>query len=268
MPIIGTSPNKTYERSDGTYTGASVCQQEDNNGLNNTAALADAREQDLATAVDTCIFKDGSNTVVGNIPMGSHKLTGLSDGSASTDSVALGQVHLLDGSNTATAALDMGSYKIESLATGTADTDAATTAQVEGILESGTIMLFVQTSAPTGWTKSTTYNNNALRVVSGTASYGGTATFTSVFTARTITTANMPTHTHAVTDPGHYHSVDANLNTPADTSTGVLTDFRRYPHTGSNTTTATTGITLGNAGSGTPMDFAVQYVDCIIATRD
>lgn len=46
---------------------------------------------------------------------------------------------------------------------------------------SGTKMLFQQTSAPTGWTKSTTHNNKALRVVSGTAGSGGSSAFTTAF---------------------------------------------------------------------------------------
>ena len=50
----------------------------------------------------------------------------------------------------------------------------------------GTTMLFQQTTAPTGWTKQTTHNDKALRVVSGTASSGGTLAFTTVF-GRTAT---------------------------------------------------------------------------------
>jgi len=42
---------------------------------------------------------------------------------------------------------------------------------------SGTLMLFQQTAAPTGWTKQTTHDDKALRVVSGTASSGGTTAF-------------------------------------------------------------------------------------------
>jgi hypothetical protein len=74
-------------------------------------------------------------------------------------------------------------------------------------------MLFQQTAAPTGWTKITTHNNKALRVVNGTASSGGTTGFTTVFASRTpggslsgtningavsattLTTAQMPSHT-------------------------------------------------------------------------
>ena len=45
------------------------------------------------------------------------------------------------------------------------------------VFGSGTAILFQQTAAPTGWTKSTTHNDKALRVVSGTVSSGGTAAF-------------------------------------------------------------------------------------------
>ena len=130
-------------------------------------------------------------------------------------------------------------------------------------LPTGTAMMFVQTSAPTGWTKSTTHDNKALRVVSGTASSGGTTAFTSVFTSRTITTANMPSHTHTLTDPGHSHTITTNSIGGSGASgsfVGGATSF--------STSSSTTGITIANTGSGTAMDFAVQYVDVIIATKD
>jgi len=47
---------------------------------------------------------------------------------------------------------------------------------------SGTVMLFAQTAAPTGFTKNTTTgDNSALRVVTGTASTGGSVAFTTAF---------------------------------------------------------------------------------------
>ena len=51
---------------------------------------------------------------------------------------------------------------------------------------SGTKMLFQQTNAPTGWTKVTTHNNKALRVVSGSASSGGSNAFTNTLASRGI----------------------------------------------------------------------------------
>jgi len=138
---------------------------------------------------------------------------------------------------------------------------------------SGTIMLFVQTSAPTGWVKSTAHNNKALRVVSGTAGAGGSVAFTTAFAnqavsgtngaigATTLTTAQIPSHTHtynsndfggstqlAYTDSGGYFIRDVAFNTGA---TG-----------GGGSHTHTSG-----AFTGTAINLAVQYVDVIICTK-
>jgi hypothetical protein len=54
--------------------------------------------------------------------------------------------------------------------------------------DTGTRMIFGQTTAPTGWTKdATNYNNHALRVVTGTAGTGGTVDFTTAFASQTPT---------------------------------------------------------------------------------
>ena len=142
---------------------------------------------------------------------------------------------------------------------------ATVTPTVPVIIPAGTAALFAQTAAPTGWTKSTTHNNKALRVVSGAASSGGTTDFTTVFSSRTITTANMPSHTHTLTDPGHSHGISDGSAIPSSTSGSF---YRALGSTAILSTTSTTGITIANAGSGTAMDFAVQYVDVIIATKD
>ncbi len=72
-------------------------------------------------------------------------------------------------------------------------TKVATTAYVTtGIANaqafpSGTVMLFQQTNAPTGWTKVTSgVNNKSLRVVSGTVGSGGNVAFTTAFGSRGI----------------------------------------------------------------------------------
>lgn len=52
------------------------------------------------------------------------------------------------------------------------------------------IMIFHQTSAPTNWTKSTSFNNTGLRVIGGangtSLSSGGTLPFTQTFTSRSV----------------------------------------------------------------------------------
>ena len=50
---------------------------------------------------------------------------------------------------------------------------------------SGTSILFVQSAAPTGWTKQKSHNDKILRVVSGTGSSGGSVAFTAVFASQT-----------------------------------------------------------------------------------
>ena len=52
---------------------------------------------------------------------------------------------------------------------------------------SGTSMLFQQTSAPTGWTKQTTHNDKALRVVTGTVGTGGSSAFSTAFATPSVT---------------------------------------------------------------------------------
>jgi microcystin-dependent protein len=121
-------------------------------------------------------------------------------------------------------------------------------------------MLFVQTAAPTGWTKSATHNNKALRVVSGTASSGGSVAFTTAFASSlsagstTLSTAQMPSHTHSITGNN-------------DTSGGTADRPRieSYPATRTATTASTGG---GGSHNHSLPSFDVQYVDVIIATKD
>lgn len=141
------------------------------------------------------------------------------------------------------------------------------------LVPAGTVMLFIQTNAPTGWTKSTAHNNKALRVVSGTASSGGTTAFTSVFTSRPISQANLPVVSFTGTTTGNptwssiryvmqglatYASLGGSAPNVAAAGADGLTDSMQHSHS----------VTVSSGGSGTGMDFAVQYVDTIIATKD
>ena len=132
---------------------------------------------------------------------------------------------------------------------------------------SGTLMLFQQTTAPTGWTKETTHNDKALRVVTGAASSGGTTAFSSVMASRTpagtvnnttLTTDQIPSHTHTYTRYSYFQNDQAN---------GQVQNIWR------DTTSTSTGGTGGGLShnhtfTGTALDFAVQYVDLIIASKN
>lgn len=136
-----------------------------------------------------------------------------------------------------------------------------------GSFPSGTRMLFQQTAAPPGWTKLTDHDNKALRVVSGTAGSGGTGAFTGIFSARTLTVANLPSHSHGVNDPGHAHTFPRSEGYLFGTANGAGNGDGDPPHT-AWTFSATTGISIQSTGSGSPIDFAVAYVDVIIAQKD
>jgi hypothetical protein len=144
-------------------------------------------------------------------------------------------------------------------------------------------MLFVQTAAPTGWTKSTAHDDKALRVVSGTASSGGSVAFTTAFAsqtpagtvsvsggsvgATTLSTNEMPNHTHnyrsTANSAGNFgFSRISNLNNAyVNTNNIIETTGGGGSHShGFTTPTATF--------SGAAINLAVQYVDVIIATKD
>ena len=151
---------------------------------------------------------------------------------------------------------------------------------------SGTQMLFQQTSAPTGWTKQTSHNNKALRIVSGTAGTGGTVAFTTAFASKTVSisgsTGNtaaggtVGNHTLATNRiPSHTHSYTASTG-PKSSNSGIQGQ-------GPGNTTANTGAAGGSAAHNHPfsgsnhshtfsdsdsINLAVQYVDVIIASKD
>lgn len=69
----------------------------------------------------------------------------------------------------------------------------------------------------------------------------------------TLSLGNLPTHSHTINDPGHFHpSVVAASNVTAGASAGGVT--------AGNTGTATTGIiATNNTGSGTPFSILSPY---------
>jgi hypothetical protein len=88
----GSAPNQTYTRTDGVRSGTAVNVQAKNAGVNDTAALADVRENDFATALNLVLKRDGGNQMIADLPMNTHKLTGMALGTDRTDSIRLDQV--------------------------------------------------------------------------------------------------------------------------------------------------------------------------------
>jgi len=176
----------------------------------------------------------------------------------------------------------------------------------EGGFDSGTKMLFQQTAAPSGWTKDTTnYNNHALRVVTGTASSGGSVDFTSAFESKTpagsisnSVSGSTASHTLSISEiPSHQHFIVNNRNVANrsdddPTTTNYLDRGAQGNPEGDekyllrfHSTVADRGLTspTGSGGghshgagtlavsstfSGNAIDLSVKYVDIIICTKD
>lgn len=156
------------------------------------------------------------------------------------------------------------------------------TSAAAAAFDSGTVMLFAQTAAPTGWTKnSSTGDNHALRVVTGAASSGGSQGFTTAFASQTptgsvsitgisgsagnttLSTAQIPSHTHTTgqTFAGGCGVGPAGGGNSFSTVTGATGGGGAHSHSFS--------FSSGTATfSGNAINLAVQYIDVIRATKN
>ena len=82
----------TYTRSDGVFTGTQIWQSNRDAGTKIVADRHDTHDQDLATGINQCLNKDGSNAATANLDAGTYKITRLGDGTAHTDAVNAGQI--------------------------------------------------------------------------------------------------------------------------------------------------------------------------------
>ena len=141
----------------------------------------------------------------------------------------------------------------------------------------GTLMLFQQTTAPSGWTKQVTHDDKALRVVTGTASSGGTGgTFSAdVWRCDSSLHTNLP-------NVNFSNSLSVGTGITFTTPSGATSCVSSGGAGASGWTSGGTGgsITLAahlnsggvsgtvsSGGGDTPLDFNVQYVDVIIAAK-
>lgn len=211
------------------------------------------------------------------------------------DSLAAKQIQSVTGTNLSGGELKPGSCYTVSYHQ---PADAWILHRGGGEFAAGTTLVAAQETAPIGWTKGATHDDKALRVVTGASggTAGGTTPFTDIFDARTIAQANLPnvnfsnsltaaSHTHGA---GSYQLISGALNvavwqggsgqgaqsggsfgTTKDPTLGAAA-VNNVLVTGTSSASGTFAVTgtVSSGGSGTALDFAVQYVDVILITKD
>ena len=173
-----------------------------------------------------------------------------------------------------------------------------TTVTSEDYIPDGSVMAFFQAGAPTGWTKLTSQNDKMLRVVSGDG--GGTGGGWAV--AAGTNTGAESSHTHTVAAHGHSHNLAAGAHTlstsemPSHTHSVTSASSSNGPHAKiayDSSTSGSVGHTTSSAGSGSSHSHstsgsvtdagavasgagsshlhtiaAPQYIDVIICSKD
>jgi hypothetical protein len=170
---------------------------------------------------------------------------------------------------------------------GTNTTQLATTAFVlanttASPIPSGSVMLFYQSAAPTGWTQVTTLNDYDLRLVSGAGgTTGGTTAYSTVFEnqtpsftgsigslaggATTLDITQIPSHTHGI--PAIDESLPGGSNAVQGFNNGTI--FTTY-----NTNATGGGGSHSHSISGTPsgtvgaVTLNVRYANIIICSKN
>jgi hypothetical protein len=127
-------------------------------------------------------------------------------------------------------------------------------------IPAGTVMVFYQASAPSGWT-AVSLNDRALRVVNagGTGgTTGGTNAFSTVF-AQTV----VGSHTLALSEiPGHTHTV-------GDDSLTLSPGGAGFALSGSaQNTTFDSGSAGGGGAHNHTITMAIAYIDVIVCSKN
>ena len=161
----------------------------------------------------------------------------------------------------------------------------ATKTELNALIPAGTKMLFHQAAAPTGWTKQTSVNNAALRVVSGNGGgTGGSIDFSTLFAAgkavslsgnvgaTTLSVAQMPSHNHSVehTQSYYYNTKGINcIHTTGFRDDGTVEE--QYKDGAKNTIVLKTGSSNSHTHSlsgSASISLAVKYADVIICSKN
>ena len=158
-------------------------------------------------------------------------------------------------------------------------------------IPSGSVMLFYQSAAPTGWTQVTSLNDYGLRLVSGTGgTTGGTTAFSSVFTnqtptittsglsagATTLSTTQIPSHNHPLKYSGYVANSTFNSAGYFANYTACSTTYMNGScgsGTNANVITAAGGgsshtHSISGSATSSAITLNVQYANIIICSKN
>ncbi len=260
------------------------------NASNLTSGTVDNARTTAATAngASTIVLRGSSGEFsAGVITANGSGLSAINASNVSSGTLAVARGGT--GANTLTAnnvVLGNGTSAVQFVAPGTtgniltSDGTTWTSAAAGGGFAAGTVMLFAQTSAPTGWTKNvSTGDNSALRLTTGTASTGGSVAFTTAFAsqtptgsvsittvsgsagATTLSTPQIPSHAHSYITRGPSPGNQGGTGDTSSPNTGSTGGGGSHTHPFSFSSGS--GTFSGNA-----INLAVQYIDVIRATKD
>ena len=249
------------------------------NGIKVRADRMDDELDGIAAGLSNAICKDGQTTVTADIPFANHKLTVVGDATEATDALnrQSGDTRYLKRPSTLTPVTDLadgdifGVYDLSAVG-GAGATWANIKANIlaemtTSFFPTGTRLAFQQTTPPTGWTKETssTYNDIAVRLTTGTVTTGGSAGFAATFDNRTLTgtvgsstlsEAQLASHDHTYTRYGTTANIAGtdNFVIPGGTST-------------QNTGTAGSGSFHTHTLTMNSASFDVKFADFVIGTK-
>ena len=234
----------------------------------------------IPTGATQVVYCDGTNFIAASAAFTNGSVLGVAGGGTGLSTLTANNVILGNGTSSPTF---VAPGTTGNVLTSNGTTWVSSTPGSEFI--SGTRLTFNQTNAPTGWTKSTSVDNAAFRLVSGSVSSGGSVDFSTAFAsqtptgsvsissisgsagATTLSTPQIPSHTHNVPVRGgspapqrasiEYSNSDTIVDTfVTDTATG-----------GGGSHTHPFSFSSGSATS-SAINLAVKYVDLIIAQKN
>jgi hypothetical protein len=242
---------------------------------NSSVVLAQLRNSDAGSSAATSFaFGNDTTAEAARIVYGSSTNSGIPNSLFITNDLAGSIILRTDGTErfriaaTGAFGLSGASYGTSGQVLTSGGSGAAptwTTVSGGTLIPAGTVMIFGQTSAPTGFTKDTTnYNNSALRVVTGSASTGGSVDFSTAFVSQAVSGTVGNTTLSEAQMPSHTHSGQVRVSGAGNEVSTTPSSFNTLGTMGS----AGSSSSHNHSFTGTAINLAVKYVDVIRATKD